>query len=192
MAPHFFESSSELHQWFLAHQGKADELWVGIYKKESGKESISWEDLKVEILVFGWAESLIQPIDETSFAVRITPRKGKSKWSLKNVEKALVLLDAGLLKPAGVRALENRDLTYEEDLKKRNAIQALSPEYEEKLKAHPKAWHYFETVAPSYRKQAIRWVMSAKQEKTRLNRLDILIESSEEGVKVPPMRPRKK
>ncbi|MEO0895698.1 MAG: YdeI/OmpD-associated family protein [Bacteroidota bacterium] len=191
MNPQFFESSADLHQWFRSFHQTEEELWVGIYKKESGRPTVSWEEVKIEIICFGWAEGKILPIDDKSFAIRLTPRKSKSRWSLTNVEKANLLLDTGLMVEAGIKAFEERDLAYEEELKAQKSILSLSPEFERALQAQPKAWHYFETVAPSYKKQVIRWVMSAKQEATRQKRLQILIESSKEGQKVPPFRPRK-
>jgi len=188
MNPHFFESAAELHQWFLERTSEAEELWVGIYKKESGRNTVSWEEVREEALCFGWAEGLIKPLDSQSYAIRLTPRKPGSKWSLKNVEKARALIDMGLMDPEGLKAFAERDLRHEEAEIKKKAIQRLAPEFEERLRSNAKAWQYFEGVTPSYRKQVIRWVMSAKQASTRERRFRSLIDSSEKGLKVPPMR----
>ncbi|NBC83087.1 MAG: hypothetical protein GVY19_06865 [Bacteroidetes bacterium] len=64
----------------------------------------------------------------------------------------------------------------------------MDKEYEKQLKENVKAWKYYGSLSPSVQKSCIHWVMSAKQEKTRLNRLKILIESSEKGEKIPPLK----
>ena len=192
MEAQFFESASTLHQWFEKHHTREKELWVGIYKKESGKASVTWEEVKWEILCFGWAEGKIQPIDTQSYAVRLTPRKPKSMWSLTIIAKAKELIDTGLVYPLGIKAFEERDLKYEKKQRQEAQIQSLTPAYLQQLEANPEAWHYWEQEAPSYRKAAIRWVMRAKQEATQKRRLDSLIESSEAGLKIPPMRLSKK
>ena len=61
---------------------------------------------------------------------------------------------------------------------------SLSEEFEKKFKANEKAWDFFRSTAPSYQKTAIHIVMSAKQEKTRISRLETLIKDSEEGLKL--------
>ncbi|MCI4667384.1 MAG: YdeI/OmpD-associated family protein [Bacteroidia bacterium] len=187
----FFESAVELRRWFMENHLHSKELWVGIYKKEAGRPSVSWGEVKDEILCFGWAEGRIQPIDNLSYGVRLTPRKPKSKWSTKNIEKAGQLIDLGLMEAAGIKAFEERDKNYEKEQAAQARIVELPSIYLERLKANPRAWQFFEQVAPSYKKSAIRWIMSAKQEATRDRRVEILIESSEEGLRVPPLRPRK-
>ncbi|MEO0583269.1 MAG: YdeI/OmpD-associated family protein [Bacteroidota bacterium] len=188
MNPLFFESSSDLHQWLQENHQDAAELWVGIYKKQAGKASVTWDEVKLEILCFGWAEGKIQPLDADSYAVRINPRKSKSKWSLSNVKRFQELVDVDLVTPMGIKAFETRDVAYEEQQKKENQITSLTPAFESRLQANSVAWNYWEQAAPSYRKAAIRWVMRAKQIATRERRMHILIESCETGQKIPPMQ----
>ncbi|MEL6698708.1 MAG: YdeI/OmpD-associated family protein [Bacteroidota bacterium] len=188
MNPLFFESSAALHQWLQEHHQDIAELWVGIYKKQSGRASVTWDEVKLEILCFGWAEGKIQPLDADSYAVRINPRKPKSKWSLSNVQKFQELLDLNLVTPMGIQAFETRDLAYEEQQRQDKQITSLTPAFESRLQANSVAWNYWEQAAPSYRKAAIRWVMRAKQVATRERRMDTLITSCEEGQKIPPMR----
>jgi uncharacterized protein YdeI (YjbR/CyaY-like superfamily) len=46
---------------------------------------------------------------------------------------------------------------------------------------HPAAWSFFEAQAPSYKKVITHWIMSAKQEKTRLSRLEKTIDTSKQS-----------
>ena len=88
------------------------------------------------------------------------------------------------MRPAGIAAFEKRDekksaiYAYEQ----KNA--ALGEVYEAKFRANAKAWEFFEAQAAYYRRMAIWWVISAKQEETRSKRLDKLISKSEAGEKV--------
>ena len=61
-------------------------------------------------------------------------------------------------------------------------------EYEKKIKENKKAWDFFQSLPPSVRKPSIWYIMSAKREDTRLRRLDTLIQCSEEGLRIPPLR----
>lgn len=64
----------------------------------------------------------------------------------------------------------------------------LSPEYEAKIRENERAWEFLLNLAPSYKRETIWWVMSAKREDTQLKRLGILIESAEAGLKIPNLR----
>ena len=92
------------------------------------------------------------------------------------------------MKPEGIAAFEKREeknskiYSYEKEPVK------LDPKYEKKFKANKKAREYFQSQIPSYQKAAINWVMSAKQEATRISRLHTLIHDSEAGIKIKPLR----
>jgi len=106
-----------------------------------------------------------------------------------NIKKVDQLMKAGLMKPAGLAAWERRDEknSRKAAFEQKNVV--LDPAYEKEIRANSKAAaFFFEQLAPSYRKTSIYWVMSAKQEATRLRRLGILIESSEQGLKIPSLR----
>ncbi len=61
---------------------------------------------------------------------------------------------------------------------------ALDPAYEKKFKANKKAWTWFKKSAPGYQSTVTWWIMSAKQESTKLKRLETLIRDSEKGEKI--------
>jgi uncharacterized protein YdeI (YjbR/CyaY-like superfamily) len=51
-------------------------------------------------------------------------------------------------------------------------------QHEKRLKQNKAAWDFFYAQPPSYRKAIGWWIVSAKQEATRLKRLQRLIEES--------------
>jgi uncharacterized protein YdeI (YjbR/CyaY-like superfamily) len=182
----FFAKASEFRKWLSSNHDKADELWVGYYKKVTGIPSITYPESVDEALCYGWIDGLRQSIDEKSYRIRFTPRRAGSTWSDVNIRRVKKLTELGKMEPAGTRAFESRKMDSASNSVKRENIR-LSRQFEDRLKSNEKAWEYFNGLAPSFRKISIGWIMSAKKEETRLRRLAVLIESSEKGRLVPPL-----
>src|SRR5215207_3179776 len=108
MNPTFFATPDELRAWLAEHHDSAPELWVGFYKKGSGKPSITWPESVDQALCFGWIDGVRKGIDETSYMIRFTPRKPRSTWSAVNIKRVGELTELGLMRPAGVKAFEAR------------------------------------------------------------------------------------
>jgi uncharacterized protein YdeI (YjbR/CyaY-like superfamily) len=182
----FFASSSEFRTWLEENHNTTQELWVGFYKKSSGKPSITWPEAVDEALCFGWIDGQRQSIDDLSYTIRFTPRKPHSIWSAVNIKRAQELARLGLMHPAGLKAFEERDQQKSERYSyEQHQNIKLDPAYEQQFKANYKAWDFFQSKPPSYQQPAIWWVMSARQEETRLRRLARLIEDSQHGRTIP-------
>jgi uncharacterized protein YdeI (YjbR/CyaY-like superfamily) len=188
--PTFFATPSEFRAWLEAHHREARELWVGFYKKSSGKPSITWAEAVDQALCFGWIDGVRKSIDDVAYANRFTPRRPRSTWSAVNVKRVQELTALGLMRPAGLEAFERRtdDRSGIYSYERRDTAE-LAPAYERELQANEKAWEFFRAQPPWYRKAATWWVMSAKKEETRRRRLATLIEDSERGRKVRPLTP---
>ena len=104
----FFKTPADLRKWFKTHHASMSELWVGFYKKNSGKASITWPESVDAALCFGWIDGIRKSIDEDSYMIRFTPRKTRSTWSSVNIKRAKELLQEGLMQPAGLKAFEAR------------------------------------------------------------------------------------
>jgi uncharacterized protein YdeI (YjbR/CyaY-like superfamily) len=180
--PIFFASPEEFYAWLEEHHASATEVYVGYWKKHTGKPSLTWSQAVDQALCFGWIDTRLNRIDEDSHMQRFTPRKPGSNWSKINVEKVARLSEAGLMRPAGIAAYEQRraDKTGVYSFE-RDQDAALPPEMEERFKAHAAAWEFFESQAPWYRRTAIHLVVSAKRPETRERRLAQLIEDSAAG-----------
>lgn len=188
MEPTFFATPSELRAWLAERHDKTQELWVGFYKKGSGKPSITWPEAVDEALCFGWIDGIRKGIDEESYTNRFTPRKAGSIWSAVNIKRVGELTSLGLMLPAGLRAFEKRSeeksgiYAYEQ----RDAAR-LEDADERQFRANKPAWNFFQAQPASYRKAAIWWVISAKKEETRRKRLATLIEDSEHERTIAPL-----
>jgi uncharacterized protein YdeI (YjbR/CyaY-like superfamily) len=184
----FFKTQNDFRKWLEKNHNKSDELWVGYYKKSSGKASIDWPQSVDEALCFGWIDGLRKSIDEVSYKIRFTPRKPGSIWSAVNLKRANELIELDLMQPAGIKAFNKKDEKKINRYSFERENVKLDKEYEKKFISNKKAWDFFQSMVPSYIKPATWWVMSAKQEETRIKRLNILIECSEAGEKIPQMR----
>jgi uncharacterized protein YdeI (YjbR/CyaY-like superfamily) len=186
--PIFFTSPEEFYDWLEEHHETESEVYVGFYKTHTGKRAMTWSESVDQALCFGWIDTRANSIDEDRYMQRFTPRKAGSNWSKVNVEKVAKLMEAGLMRPAGVAAFEKRsdERTGVYSFERENA--ALPPEYEERLRANPAAAAYFDAKPPWYRRTATHWVLSAKREETRLRRLAQLIEDSAAGLDIKPLR----
>jgi len=191
LIPHdvrFFASPAELRDWFDANHETADELWLGYWKKATGRPSLPWSEAVDEALCVGWIDSVRQRLDDASSAQRFTPRRKGSIWSAINVAKVGALTDQGRMRPTGLRAFEARTRERTAIYSYEREIEALTADEIARFRAEPVAWAEFERRAPSYRRAATHWVTSAKRAETRERRLAQLIEDSKAGRPVSPLR----
>jgi len=179
--PKFFPTPSAFRKWLAANHAKSDELWVGFYKKSSGKPSITWPESVDEALCFGWIDGVRKSLDEQSYVIRFSPRKPSSIWSAVNIRNMERLIKEDRVQPAGLKAYEARK-EYRSGI---YSYEQRSPElvepYAGLFKRHRAAWKFFQAQPPSYRKMMNWYVVSAKQEATRLKRLERLIDESASG-----------
>lgn len=190
MLPKFFKKPADFRKWLEKNHEKETELYVGFYKTGTGKPSITWPQSVDQALCFGWIDGIRKSIDKESYMIRFTPRKPGSIWSMVNIKKMEQLKAEGLVHPKGQAAYDRRKdeksaiYSFEQH---KDSIK-LPPEFEAELKKNKKAWDYFHHSAPSYKRAAIWWVISAKREATRINRLHTLIIDSEAGLRIKELR----
>jgi uncharacterized protein YdeI (YjbR/CyaY-like superfamily) len=186
--PTFFATPEEFRAWLQAHHADVSELLVGFYKKGSGRPSITWQESVDEALCFGWIDGVRRSIDDESYSIRFTPRTNRSIWSAVNIMRAAELLEEGRMTPAGHAAFAKRtdegSAVYSHEQRRQARLE---PEQEARFRAHARAWEWFQSRPPSYRRSALHWVTSAKRPETRERRLATLIEDSEAGRTVKPL-----
>jgi uncharacterized protein YdeI (YjbR/CyaY-like superfamily) len=181
----FFASQSEFRAWLEENHANTSEIWVGFYKKDSGKGGITYPQSVDAALCFGWIDGIRKSVDAISYCNRFTPRKPKSNWSAVNTKRIGELIAQGLVHEAGLKVFNARDQEKTNLYSFERESAALDDDAIKQFKTNPKAWENFEAQAPSYKKAAIWWVISAKQEATRQKRLGELIAFSEKGERIP-------
>jgi uncharacterized protein YdeI (YjbR/CyaY-like superfamily) len=178
----FFASPVDFRKWLEQNHADATELWVGFYRKDSGRPSITWPESVDEALCFGWIDGIRKRIDAQSYKIRFTPRRGISYWSLLNIQRVAELTRTERMRPAGLKAFAQRTPERSGNYSYENRKSAkMDKRAEKQIRASPAAWRFFQAQPPSYRQAVTWWVMSAKKEETRAKRLAKLIEQSARG-----------
>ena len=167
-----FATSDELDQWLKVNHANETELWIKIFKKGSAIPSVTWNDVVIEALCWGWIDGIKKSIDDKAYVQRITPRKAQSNWSKRNTEHVARLISEGRMMEPGlihVRAAkadgrwENAytvsDMTVPDDF-----IAALNNK--------PNAKRFFETLTKSNKYVIALGLTSAKKTQTRQKRFD--------------------
>lgn len=184
----YFASSGVFAEWLEDNHHSQSELWLCYFKKNIQKPSITWSESVREALRYGWIDGLRKSIDEESYKIRFTPRRPRSHWSLVNIKMVQELISTGLMKKAGIEAYDRRNPANSQKASFGQGSIELPPEYISMIQGNNKAWIFFNTLPPSIKKPSIWFVINAKQEATRLRRLQILIDSSENGLRIPQLR----
>ncbi|HEY1088740.1 MAG TPA: YdeI/OmpD-associated family protein [Archangium sp.] len=107
MKPIAFKTTKDLDQWLQKHHATETELWIRMYKKASGVQSVDWNDCVETVLAWGWIDGIRKSLDEVSFVQRFTPRKAKSTWSKKNCGIVEKLIAEGRMQPSGLAHVES-------------------------------------------------------------------------------------
>jgi uncharacterized protein YdeI (YjbR/CyaY-like superfamily) len=153
--------------WLAKHHRSESEVWLIFHKRHTGVSSLAYEDAVDEALCFGWIDSLIKRLDDDRYARKFTPRKPNSRWSTANRIRYARLQASGRLMPAG-RKLSPTDRSGDAP---RPSVDCIPGYIEQAIKRHQAAWKFFQSLAPSFRRNYIAWIDSAKREETKARRL---------------------
>jgi len=181
----YMPTRGDWHEWLEKNYDTRKEVWLVFYKKHTGKPNVSYDEAVEEALCFGWIDSIIKRIDGEKFARKFTPRKLNSSWSESNKKRAAKMIKKGKMKKVGlelVNEAKKRGEWNSASLPKRDF--AIPAYIENALRSNEKALGNFSKLAPSYKKQYVSWVDSAKKEDTRKKRLAEVIRVLERNEKL--------
>lgn len=174
-------SPEEWRAWLEDNHQKAASVWVIFHRKNSGKPSLTWSEAVDEALCFGWIDSKKVKIDDTSSQQYFCPRKPDSTWSKINKDKVERLNAEGKMAKAGMDAvmLAQRNGSWE----LLDAVEALQvpDDFAQALDRSVAAKRYFEALSKSKKKMLLHWIVMAKREETRSNRVEIIVSHAAEG-----------
>ena len=165
-----FKDRDSWRRWLEKNHESAEELWLILYKKHTGKPSIRLDEAVEEALCFGWIDGKLRRIDGEKHEVRFCPRRKGSVWSEINIDRVKRLAREGRMTKAGLDKFK--------DVEKDPRFKLFKRDFEipqfviDGLKANKKAWREFERLAPSYKKQYVWYIASAKREETRRKRVE--------------------
>jgi len=172
--------------WLEQNYDTSDGVWLIYYKKSSGRPSIPYDDSIEEALCFGWVDSIVKKLDDDRFARKFTPRKGKSRWSESNKKRAEKMIGEGKMTEIGLARIREAKVSGEWSRVPVDRKQLVVPRFfEEALARNQKALENFKNFAPTYKRQFVGWVSSAKREETRMKRLAEAMHYLEQNKKLP-------
>lgn len=176
-----FRSAKEWRKWLASNHSKARVLWVVFSKKAKKGTTLSYAEALEEALCYGWIDSIIKRIDDEKYRQKFTPRANTQNWSERNIGIVRKLIAEGRMTKYG-------RVKISDEILNRKAAQTTPPELDAEIerlfRANEKAWNNFTDLAPSYRKQYVGWIQSAKKSETRLKRAKEALASLEKGRKL--------
>ncbi|SDF74011.1 Uncharacterized conserved protein YdeI, YjbR/CyaY-like superfamily, DUF1801 family [Blastococcus aurantiacus] len=172
-----FADQAALEAWLEAEHESAPGLYVKIAKKGSGVPSVNWEQMVEVLLCFGWIDGRANRLDDSFYLQRITPRRPRSVWSLKNVATVERLIAEGRMRPAGLAAVEaaKADGRWERAYAGPATI-TVPDDLTAALDAVPAARAAFDALNGQNRYAVLHRVHTATTEKTRAKRIAALVE----------------
>jgi uncharacterized protein YdeI (YjbR/CyaY-like superfamily) len=171
--------------WLAKHHAQAPGVWLKLAKKDSGIASVTYAQALEVALAWGWIDGQKQAHDATAWLQRFTPRGPRSIWSKINRDKALALIAAGEMKPAGLAEVERAKAdgrwAAAYDSQSRSAV---PEDLAAALKASPRAAAFFATLDSANRYAILFRLHTAKKPETRARRLEQFVGMLERGEKI--------
>jgi uncharacterized protein YdeI (YjbR/CyaY-like superfamily) len=166
-----FINREQWRDWLKENHTARGEAWLLFYKKHTGKSCVPYEEAVEEALCFGWIDGLVKRLDDESHTIRFSPRKAGSVWSESNKRRVEKMIREGRMTEAGLAKVEEAKRTGEWEQASLRANPDTPDDLKQALGAPPEALARFETLAPSYRKQFLWWINSARTAQTRAKRI---------------------
>jgi uncharacterized protein YdeI (YjbR/CyaY-like superfamily) len=176
--------------WLAANHTTPTGIWLRLAKKGSGIQSVTYAEALEAALCYGWIDAQKKGESEQAWLQRFTPRRSKSIWSKVNREKAVALIKAGRMQPAGLAEVRRArqdgrwDAAYDSP-----AAAAVPADLQAALDANGPAQAFFRKLDRANR-YAILWrIQTAKKAETRARRIRQFVEMLERHEKIHPDSP---
>jgi len=165
--------SREAWEAFLEERhATSDGLWLKIAKKNSGIESVTYDQAVEVALCYGWIDGQVRRFDEYCYLQRFTPRRPRSKWSKVNREKVTQLIERGEMKAAGLREVERARADGRWDAAYDSPSTATVPEdLLRELEKNDRAREFFSELDKRNRYAILYQIQDAKRPETRARRI---------------------
>ncbi len=187
-----FKSAKDLSKWLQANHASESELLIKIFKKGSGVLSVSWNEVVIESLCWGWIDGIKKSLDDQAYLQRITPRKARSNWSKRNTEHVERLIIEGRMKEPGLMLVRAAKLDGRWEKAYTVSEMKVPEDFLAALESIPKAKQFYETLTKSSRYVIAYGLTSAKKPETRQRRfakyIDMLTREEKQGFGLKKMK----
>lgn len=176
-------SWQDWRSWLEEHHSSASAVWLIIYHKSSRIPSVYYDEAVEQALCFGWIDSVPNKRDETSYYLYFAQRKPKSLWSKINKDRVEKLIKLGQMHRAGLELV-----TRAKEMGTWNALDTVDAlhipnEMAQLFQKNPLAKQHFEAFPPSIRRGILEWILQAKSDETRLNRIMTTVTLAEQNIR---------
>lgn len=165
-----FATPQDLGHWLKLNHAAEAELWIKIFKKKTGIPSVTWDEVVIEALCWGWIDGIKKSIDDTAYLQRITPRKPRSPWSKRNRDHAEQLIKEGRMNDSGLLQVSKAKADGRWDNAYTASEMEVPQDFISALEHEPAAKAFFATLAKSSRYVIAHGLLSAKKPETRQRR----------------------
>ncbi len=179
----YAQSRNEWRLWLEANHHIISQIWLVLFKKGSSLPCVNYEESVEEALCFGWIDSKPQKRDKNCYLLFFSRRKPKSVWSAINKKRILKLSEAGLMKPAGIAAVETAKANGSWTSIDNVEAMIMPEELEYVLNTNTTARLFFDAFPASAKKGIYQWIASAKTETTRMKRIRETVDLAEKNIR---------
>lgn len=177
MSPLEFAGRDPWRAWLAENWSTEDEVWVVHYKKKFSHLGLTLDEAVEEALCFGWIDSTLNRLDEKRYALRYSPRKADSIWSMSNIRRAGKMITAGKMTEAGQQKIDEARANGQwEAAVRREQVDVIPGELQRALRKEEGGLAAYEALPDSRKKQYIYWLESAKREDTKQRRIQKIVE----------------
>lgn len=177
-----FVSPQKWDNWLAKNHTLSNGIWMRIYKKASGKPSLTYAEALDEALCYGWIDGQKKSYDELSWIQRFTPRRARSEWSKINTGHVERLVQAGKMKPAGAKVVEAAKQDGRWDKAYHSSRTMTFPEdFLAALEKNKKAKAFFQTLNKSNLYAMAYRLQTAKRSETRQKRMKLFLDMLNKG-----------
>lgn len=179
-----FKDREGWRRWLEQNHATVKEAWVTICKARSSRPGVSYEEAVDEAARYGWIDGKMRSLDEHSFTIRFSPRRGNSPWSLSNRARAERLMHEGAMAEAGLRAVEKAKASGRWDAAYTSRVTPEVPgDLAEALRADSEAWRNFQAFSNSVKLMYVHWVGEARRDETRARRIAEVVSRAARNIK---------
>ena len=179
-----FATAGEWQQWLADYHEKSDGIWLRIFNKESGEQTVTYAEALDEALCYGWIDGQKKKLDGDSWVQKFTPRRARSIWSKRNIEHVERLTNEKRMKPAGLKAFEEARKDGRLEAAYDSPSNSTTPDdFLQLLEKNKEAKAFFDSLNKT-NKYAITWrLQTAQKPETREKRMHIILEMLAKGEK---------
>lgn len=179
-------------KWLEKNHKKEKNVWLVIYKKDSGVPSLTYAEAVEEALCFGWIDSKPNKRDDKSYVQLFAKRNPKSKWSALNKKRVAQLIRDGQMTPAGMEMIELAKKTGTWNALDEVDKLTIPSDLQKAFDKNKKAFTNWNAFPPSARKGILEWISNAKREETRAKRISDTVSLAAQNIRANQYTPKEK